>query len=161
MSGRRVLAALLMLLLIAALSGCIESWFQRQAHPTLYLGKPVVVGTQGEVSILVEDMPDGGLSGIQVDLGGMTYNQEKISNIQVVGDNSFIVLDRSFADGKGSFMLIDISGGVENGKILTFRFTITGNVKTGDIVLFANRIALVSNDLTPIIDYRIPAYYAQ
>lgn len=161
MSGRRVLAGLVTLLLIGALSGCMESWFQRQARPTLYLGKPVVVGTQGEVSILVSDMPDGGLSGIQADLGGMTYNHDKISNIEIVGENGFIVLASSFVDGKGSFMLINLLSGVENGAILKLKFTVSGNVKTGDIVLFKQYITLVSDSFTDIVDYRIPAYYAQ
>jgi hypothetical protein len=161
MLGRRVLAGLVTLLLVGALSGCMESWLQGSTRPTLYLGKPVVVGTQGEVSILVSDMPDGGLSAIQVDLGGMTYNRDKISNVEVVGESGFIVLVSSFADGKGSFMLINLLSGMENGAILKLKFTTSGNVKTGDVVLFANHITLVSDLITDILDYRVPAYYAQ
>ena len=161
MSGRRASAALVVLLLVVGLSGCLDSLLQRQAHPTLYFGKPVVVGTQGEVSILVEDMPDDGLSGIQVDLGGMTYNRDKISNIEIVGENGFIVLASSFVDGKGSFMLINLLSGVENGAILKLRFTARGNVKTGDIVLLKQYITLASDLITDIVDFRVPAYYAQ
>lgn len=161
MSGRRVLAGFVVLLLVGTLSGCMESWFQGSTRPTLYLGKPVVVGTQGEVSILVSDMPDGGLSAIQVDLDGMTYNREKISNVEVVGESGFIVLASSFLDGKGSFMLINLLSGMENGAILKLKFTASGNVKTGDIVLSANHITLVSDLITDILDYRVPAYYAQ
>jgi hypothetical protein len=50
---------------------------------------------------------------------------------------------------------------VENGAILKLKFTASGNAKTGDIVLFANHITLVSDLITDILDYRVPAYYAQ
>lgn len=159
-SGRWVLVALVGLVLVGVLSGC-GTWFPAVTRPTLYLGKPVITGNQGEISLLVSDMPGGGLSGIQVDLGGMTYNQEKILGIQVVGENGFESVFSSFAAGKAAFMLINNSSGVVNGVILKFTFTTNGNVKSGDIALFASQITLTSDTYVDNFDFRVPAYYAE
>ena len=147
--------------IILSLAGCMGAWFEPSKDPTLFLGEPVISEGQGEALISVTNMPDGGLAAIQVDLGGMTYNTEKISDLEIAGINGFIVLKSQFAEGKGGFMLINIFAGVETGAILKLTFKASGNVKIGDIVLIKDQITLVSDALALITTWNLPAYYAK
>ena len=156
-----VVRSLLVASLLLSLVGCMGGWLNQSNRPTLYLGKPVISNGQGELTVSVTNMPDGGLAAIQVDLGGMTYDPEKISDLKVAGLNGFIVLKSEFAEGKGHFMLIDILSGVENGSILKLTFSAHGNVTVGDIVLSKDKIKLVSDAVATIDTWNLPAYYAE
>ena len=145
-----------MLLLV----GCISSWLVRDATPTLYLGEPVLDGSRGHLSISVTNMPDAGLAAIHVGLGGLLYDEEKVSAIATEGLKGFVVLVSQFANGEGGFLLVNLSA-VENGPILRVTFDAHGNVKYGDIRLLADHITLVSDVLAPIENWKTPAYYAR
>jgi len=105
-------------------------------------------------------MPNGGLAGIHVDLGGLLYDQEKVSNLAVEGLNGFVVLIQQFVDGEGGFILVNISR-IESGPILRLTFEAHGNVKYGDIQLLADSITLVDDALLLVKDWNTPAYYAR
>jgi len=153
-------AAGLMILSVLILAGCFGPWFRSEPTPTLYLGEPVIDNGQGSLRIAVADMPNGGLAGIHVALGGLLYDQEKVSNLAVEGLNGFVALIQQFADGEGGFILTNVSG-IESGPILRLTFEAHGNVKYGDIQLLADSITLVDDALLLIEDWNTPAYYAR
>ena len=157
---RHVLLAGSLLLLVGILTGCFGPWFTSVSTPKLYLGEPAVSDGQGVLRILVTDMPNGGLAGIQVNPGGLLYDQEKVSDLVVEGHNGFVVLTRRFADGEGGFILVNTTG-VESGAVLELAFEAHGNVKHGDIRLTKSVITLVDDALLPINDWETPEYYAQ
>lgn len=163
MKSRRWWAGFVLILGVLALSGCIGGWFQRDVKPMLFFGEPVITGNQGEVILSVSAMPDGGLSGIHVDLGGLMYDKSMISDVVVEGLSEFIVVASGSDDGtgKGSFILINIFSGVETGEIAKLTFKASGNVQDGDFVLSKPEIDLVSNLLTPIVEWVLPIYYAR
>lgn len=105
-------------------------------------------------------MPDGGLAAIHVTLGGLLYDEEKVSAIAVEGLNGFAVAVSQFAAGEGGFILWNLSG-VESGPILQLTFHAHGSVKYGDIQLLADHISLVSDALSLIEGWKTPAYYAR
>ena len=156
-----VVRGLLIVGMILAIAGCMGAWFEPSQVATLFLGKPVISEGQGEVTISVSNMPDGGLAAIHVHFGGMTYNEQKISALEIVEVNGFILLDSEFANGEGSFILINIFSAVENGAILKLTFTAGGNVSIGDIVLIKDQIELTSNAFALIDPWTLPAYYAE
>jgi len=157
---RNASAAGLMILSVLVLAGCFGPWFRSEPTPTLYLGEPVIDNGQGSLRISVADMPNGGLSGIHVALGGLLYDQEKVSNLAVEGLNGFVVLIRQFANGEGGFILANVSG-IENGPILRLTFEAHGNVKYGDIQLLSNSVTLVDDALLLVEGWNTPAYYAR
>ena len=148
---------------VLMLVACIGPWFARDVKPMLFFGEPVVVGNQGEILLSVSNMPDGGLSAIHVHLKGMGYDKTRISEVAIEGLNGFMVVNNQFddANGKGSFILLNIFSGVETGEIARLTFTASGRVQDGDFALTKSLIDLVSNTLTPIVDWTLPVYYAR
>jgi hypothetical protein len=142
------------------LVGCFGPWFAGIPSPKLYLGEPVVNNGQGALLISVANMPNGGLAAIQVDLGGLLYVQEKLSNLVVEGLNGFAVLIQQFVDGEGGFILANTSG-VESGPILRLTFEAHGSIRYGDIQLLADFITLVDDALLLVEVWNTPAYYAR
>ena len=157
---KHVPAAGFMILLACALAGCFGPWFASVPVPKLYLGEPNIENGQGTVLVSVASIPNGGLAAIQVDPGGLLYDEEKLSNLVVEGLNGFAVLIQQFADGEGGFILMNTSG-VESGLILRLTFETHGNVRYGDIRLLVDSIILVDDALLLIDDWNTPAYYAR
>jgi hypothetical protein len=161
-----VVRGLLAVGMILSVAGCMGAWFDPPQVATFFLGKPVISEGQGEVTISVTNMPDGGLAAIHVHFGGMTYNEEKISDLAVVGLNGFgngasdQPVASEFTDGEGGFILINLLG-VENGAILKLTFKASGNVTIGDIVLIKDQIDLTNDAITLIDSWNLPAYYAK
>ena len=154
------LAAGLVLLWVLILAGCFGPWFSSEPMPTLSLGEPAIENGQGSIRISVADMPNGGLAGIHVALGGLLYSREKVLNLAVEGLNGFIVLIQQFVDGEGGFILVNASG-IESGPILQLTFDVHGSVKYGDIQLLADFITLVDDALLMVENWNTPAYYAR
>ena len=160
MKGRG-LVGLAMALVVMGLTGCIGDWFSHETKPMLFFGEPVVAGDDSEIILSVSNMPDGGLSAIHVDLSGMVFDKDKVSDVDIEGLNGFIAVASGFGDGKGSFILLNIFAGVETGEIAKLTFTAHGNVQDGDFALNKPLIELVSDLLAPIVDWIVPTYYAR
>jgi len=158
----RSLTVAVWIVVIAAgvLAGCFGPWLRGEPTPALYLGEPAIVAGQGQLLISVASMPNGGLAGIQVDLGGLLFDEEKVSNLVVEGLNGFAVLIQQFVDGEGGFILANVSG-IESGPILRLTFDVHGNVKYGDIQLLADSVTLVDDAFLLVEDWSTPAYYAR
>ncbi|MFC2106002.1 hypothetical protein ACFLS0_04560 [Candidatus Bipolaricaulota bacterium] len=159
-ADRKGSVAWLMILLASTLVGCFGPWFESTPVPKLYFGEPIIENGQGSVRISVSCMPNGGLAAIQVNLGGLLYDEEKLSNLVAEGLNGFVVLIQQFTDGEGGFILTNTTG-VESGPILRLTFKAHGNVKCGDIQLLADSITLVDDALLLVDDWDTPAYYAR
>jgi len=157
---RNASAAGLMILSVLILAGCFGPWFGGMPFSKLFVGEPVIADGQGSVLVSVANMPNGGLAAIQVDLGGLVYDEEKLSNLAVEGLNGFAVLIQQFAGGEGGFILTNASG-FESGPILRLTFEANGNVRYGDIQLLAAPITLVDDALLLIEDWNTPTYYAR
>lgn len=158
--GRRAASTAVVGGLLALLLGCFGPWFGGAPVPKLYLGEPVIENGQGTLRISVSNVPNGGLAAIHVALGGLLYDEEKVSNLAVVGLNGFTVLIQQFVDGEGGFILTNTSG-IESGPILRLTFKAHGNVKYGDIQLLASFITLVDDALVVVDGWNTPAYYAR
>jgi len=161
--GRRLCVGCAVAIGVLMLSACIGPWFASSVKVMLFFGEPIVVGDQGEILLSVSNMPDGGLSAIHVHLKGMVYDETRISGLTLEGLNGFIVISSHFDDasGEGSFILLNIASGVETGQIAKLTFTASGRMQDGDFALVKSLIDLVSNTLTPIVDWTLPVYYAR
>ena len=160
MRGRQWIRGGLGVLILVAVAGCMGPWFGASVSSILYLGAPEITGQQGSLTIWVAGMLDGGVAAIHVEIDGLLYDCERISALAVEGCSGFVVTDSQFTDGKGEFLMVNLSG-VEAGPVARLVFTVHGNVKDGDVQLLADKITLVSDMFTFITDWKTPAYYAR
>ncbi len=133
--GRVYWAAGLGLGLIACLTGCLMGgWWSDATVATLVIGEVANTGATGEILLSVRDMPAGGLASIAVVIGGMTYDDERISSVTIEGLDGFTVLASEFDDatGRAGFLLAHPSGGLVDGDFarLTFDTTSSASVRT-------------------------------
>lgn len=137
----------LALVLLTGLTAC-TFLFSDGPMPTLILGEVLIVGGRGELLLSVADMPDGGLASASVVIGGIIYNQAKVSNVAVEGLVGFEVMAEHFAFGVGGFMAVHCCAGLQGGGFAKLRFDVNGDVTLSDFVFTEAAITLYddSND---------------
>jgi len=132
---RLVVAGMLAVGLILALTACMGHWFTPKQEATLIIGKSVITGNRGEVVISVTNMPNKGLASIAIDDLGITYTNIKASSIEATGLNGFTVLAQDFTTttGKGRLVAANPTSGSVGGTIIKVTFEVTGANPTFEI----------------------------
>jgi hypothetical protein len=149
---RLVVATALLVGLAVGLTGCMGGLFAPQQIAALLVGEPVATGGKWEVVLSVAKMPNGGLAWLEIDLGGVTYDNAKISNVEAREVNGFQVLASKFDDatGKGRFLVANAAVGVEGGVVVKLVFDANAAVSLGDITFDKSKITL-GNDQNTLI----------
>lgn len=133
--------------------------YARAANPgtALIIGDSVVVASHGTVLISVTGMPQGGMASMEVDVGGMTYNTSKISNVTIAPLSGFIVSASEFNDatGKGRFVIANANSGVVAGAVASLTFTVSGSLASGDLTFDKTHVSLGSAMNTMITGWQL------
>jgi hypothetical protein len=119
------------LIVASGLTACMFAISTPQV-PTLILGEVAIIGHRGELLISVTNMPDSGLASVAVDLGGITYDITKISNVTLEGLFGFKIVVEQFVAGDGGFVAVQPSSGLPGGVFIKLCFDVTGDVSLAD-----------------------------
>lgn len=149
------------LVVAIGLSACMDMLSTPQV-PTLILGEVVVFGDRGELLISVTDMPASGLASVAVDLGGITYDVAKVSNVTLEGVFGFKIVVEQFAGGDGGFVVVQPSAGLRGGGFVKLCFDVTGDVSLADFQ-FTKADFTLADDNHQVFDFEMADahdYYA-
>lgn len=163
---RLVAASLLLLGVAIGLTACMGGWFTPQLAATLIIGNPVAVGGNWEVILSVANMPDEGLSGIQIGTAGneaLTFTNVDITTVVAMGLNGFTVTAQQYtAPNKGTLLAVNPATGIVGGTILKLTFQATAANPT--VTVDKTKVKLLSHQYTWITTWDLDtdkAYYAK
>ena len=159
---RGVVICLSALAITVGITACMN-WFTGAPEPTLLLGPVVIIGDQGEISLSVKNMPDGGLASLAIVLGGITYDVSKISNVAIEPLAGFTVLAEQFIAGVGGFMVAHSCAGLHDGAFAKIAFKATNSPTLADFV-FAKADMSMGDDSNNAIAFVLQdafAYYSK
>ena len=162
--NRRIRGAVICLTAIAVVIGitaCMN--MTGVTGPTLLLSPVTIIGDRGEILLSVKNMPDGGLASLAVVLGGIAYDDTKISNVSVEALAGFMVLAEQFDVDDGGFLVAHSCAGLHDGAFAKIVFTATGNPVLADFVFEPTDITM-GDDSNNAIAFEIQdefAYYAK
>ena len=127
---RRTIGILILCASLVLLAGCATCWEFFQVHPMLIVGASVPNGNGTWVVLIsVSNMPAGGLSGIAIGPGGLTFSGDvDLASVEIEGTNGFIVTSLDLLDPlpSGCLTVLNPYTGVEAGTILRITFNATG-----------------------------------
>ncbi len=161
---KRILGILVLCASLGLLVGCSACWELFQVHPTLIIGASVPSGAETWVVLIsVSNMPDGGLAGIAIGPGGLTFSGDvNLSSVEIEGVNGFVITSLDLGPApSGCLTVLNPYTGIEAGTILRLTFTATGQNPT--VTVDDLLVTLLSDLHTFITGLKIAStsYYAK
>lgn len=150
---RSLVLCILGISLAFALTSCAY-WFMIPKIPLLTVGPLTVSSDRGEIIFSVANMPNGGLASVAVELGGLDYDVNRISNVRIEGLSGFEVAASGFENGECAFLLCNPCSGLLEGEFARLTFDVADDAILDDFT-FRKRNITLGNDGYDTIAFRM------